>query len=136
MAGSSHEKVTMYLRGMPVSVVREAKATAARRGVTLAALVTDALTQALGSQPQLQQPPTDELQADADWYEAHKAEFLSRYPGEYLAIADRQVIDHDADFSRLAERVFPVRDSRPVFMPKCVDGERVVSLRSPRLRQR
>ncbi|MDR7520631.1 MAG: hypothetical protein QN131_04955 [Armatimonadota bacterium] len=39
---------TLYLRGLPEALVREAKATAARRGVTLAALVAQALQQAVG----------------------------------------------------------------------------------------
>ncbi|MDR7555587.1 MAG: DUF5678 domain-containing protein [Armatimonadota bacterium] len=39
---------TLYLRGLPEVLVREAKATAARRGVTLTALVAEALQQVVG----------------------------------------------------------------------------------------
>jgi len=35
---------TLFLRNMPTDIVREAKATAARRGTTLARVVADALT--------------------------------------------------------------------------------------------
>jgi heme exporter protein D len=37
------EQTTLYLRGLPRQLVREAKAAAARRGSTLAALVSDSL---------------------------------------------------------------------------------------------
>src|SRR2546422_14040 len=41
---------TLYLRALPEALVREAKATAARRGITLAALVSEALQRAVGSE--------------------------------------------------------------------------------------
>src|SRR2546427_347005 len=41
---------TLYLRALPEVLVREAKATAARRGITLAALVSEALQWAVGSE--------------------------------------------------------------------------------------
>ncbi|MDR7397448.1 MAG: DUF5678 domain-containing protein [Armatimonadota bacterium] len=42
---------TLYLRGLPEPLVREAKATAARRGITLAALVAEALRQVVDTPP-------------------------------------------------------------------------------------
>ncbi|HTD47994.1 MAG TPA: hypothetical protein VK881_12075 [bacterium] len=120
---------TLYLRGIPTDLVRELKARAARQGLTLTALATTALARALGAPPQDDLGP---LEADMAWYEAHKRSLLRRYAGEYLAVADRRVLDHDADFSALAARVFAKVGVRPVFMPQCVGPNQIVHLRSPR----
>jgi hypothetical protein len=73
----------------------------------------------------------DELHADAVWYEEQRAELARQYPGQYLAVLDRQVLDHDLDFEALARRVFRRLGVRPVLMPKCLPGERVVGAPSP-----
>ncbi len=124
---------TLYLRAVPEHLVREAKAAAARRGLTLTAFVTDALGQALGSEGPEQRGNSVNLEAEMAWYQSHKPELLRRYAGEYLAVVDRKVLDHDRAFDPLARRVFKRLGVRPVFMPRCVDGERVVSLPSPRV---
>lgn len=123
---------TLYLRGVPESLVREAKAAAARRGITLTALVSEALTRALqvGQAGEAELPP--DLRAEMAWYEAHRDDLLKRYRGEYLAIVNRRVVDRDKTFGALAARVFERLGVRPVFMPKCVPGERVVSIPTPR----
>lgn len=119
---------TLYLRGVPSSLVRELKAQAARRGVTLTALAIAGLTRALTAEPQDELKP---LEADMAWYEAHRHQLLRRYAGEYLAIVDRKVLDHDLDFNDLAGRVFAKVGVRPIFMPRCVASDQIVRLRSP-----
>src|SRR5205807_8108400 len=101
---------TLYLRGIPPDLVRELKARAAQQGLTLTALATTALARALGAPPQDALGP---LEADMAWYDARKRSLLPRYAGEYLATADRRVLDHDADFSALAARVFARVGVRP-----------------------
>jgi len=120
---------TLYLRGVPTDLVRELKARAARQGSTLTALATTALTRALETESQDDLKP---LQADMAWYEAHRRSLLRRYAGEYLAIVERRVLDHDADFNALAARVFAKVGVRPIFMPQCLATDHVVHLRSPR----
>lgn len=120
---------TLYLRGVPTGLVRELKAQAARQGLTLTALAIASLTRGLGSDSQDALKP---LEADMAWFEAHRRQLCRRYAGEYLAIADRRLLDHDADFSTLAARVFAKIGVRPVFMPQCVAIDHVVHLRSPR----
>jgi hypothetical protein len=124
---------TLYLRAVPEHLVREAKAAAARRGVTLTAFVSEALAQSLGVDAPERQGVTGTLHAEMAWYEAQKQNLLRRYRGEYLAIAHKKVIDHDKEFGPLARRVFKRLGVRPVFMPMCVDGERVVTIPSPRV---
>ena len=120
---------TLYLRGVPTGLVRELKAQAARRGVTLTALAIAALSRALNAEPEDELRP---LEADMAWFEANRRHLLRRYAGEYLAIVDRKVIDHDRDFSALAARVFAKAGARPVFMPRCTAKDQIVHLRSPR----
>lgn len=121
----------LYLRGMPRALVREAKVAAAQRGVTLTRLVADALSSALGASGRAVEEPS--LAVDIAWYEANRSRLLARYRGDYVAIADGEVMDHDSDFEALAERVFAKVGARAIFMPRVEAGERVRQLRSPRV---
>jgi len=129
MAG---EVTTLYLRGMPTRIVREAKAAAARRGDTLAALVSDTLARALDKGREPREPSDNELRNSMRWYEKNRSRLLQQHPGEYIAIVDRAVIDHDLDFEALATRVFARIGVRPVFMPRVQAGEARARIRSPR----
>jgi hypothetical protein len=122
-------RTTLYLRGVPRSVVREAKAAAAREGVTLAQWVTARLGP--GPAPStLERAPSGDLAGDLAFYEEHRAELGEKHPGEYVAIIDRVVVDHDASFEALAARVFQKHGTRPVCMP--LVGRAEVRVRSPR----
>ncbi|MBI2122973.1 MAG: hypothetical protein HYT96_02305 [Armatimonadetes bacterium] len=124
---------TMYLRGVPRELVREAKAAAAKRGTTLTGLVAEALDRFLSiartEMPEVLEPIADDLA----WYEANKAKLLRRYRNEFIAIVNRKVVDHDQEFDALARRVFARYGTRPICMPRVVPGEEVVNLRSPRI---
>ncbi len=124
---------TLYLRSVPEGLVREAKAAAARRGVTLNLFVSEALAATLGVDVPRKVERPQGLGADMAWYEAQKRNLLRRYRGQYVAIINRRVVDHDREFGRLARRVFKRFGVRPVFMPKCLDEERVVTIPSPRV---
>jgi hypothetical protein len=122
-------KTTLYLRGVPRAVVREAKAAAAREGVTLAQWITGRITG--GSAAAVPGPEASvDLAADFAFYEAERGELERRYPGEYVAIVERAVVDHDASFEALAARVFRKHGTRPVCMP--LVGRTEVRVRSPR----
>jgi hypothetical protein len=135
---------TLYLRALPESLVREAKATAARRGITLAALVAEALQEAVGTvdrrvkagraQPAQGAGATAQGLAESmRWFEANRTRLLRRYRDQYVAIDRNRVIDHDRDFAALARRVFARLGARPVLIPKVTVEERVVHVPSPRL---
>jgi hypothetical protein len=138
----------LYLRSIPDDVVREAKAAAARRGITLTSYVSQTLAKDLGlhdasSAPVGQGEPDPRrtgrtsapagLEAEMAWYDSHRQSLLRRYRGEYVAIAGQRVVDHDHEFGRLARRVFKRYGSQPVCMPKVTEGERAVTIASPRL---
>lgn len=120
-------KTTLYLRGVPRTVVREAKAAAAREGVTLAQWVTARLA---GAAPSPLREPAPDLTSDLAFFEEHRAELERKYPDEYLAIVERNVVDHDPSFDALGARVFRKYGARPVCMPRV--GRSVVRVRSPR----
>ncbi len=124
----------VYLRGVPRQLVREAKAVAARRGITLTALVSEALAEVVKARvPEDERNPNDSLQADMAWYQLHKPKLLRRYNGEYVAIVGQKVIDHSNKFAPLARRLFTRFGSGHIFMPKVVSGERIANIPSPRV---
>lgn len=134
MAASTAKK-PVYLRGIPSDVIREAKALAARRGITLAGFVADTLARAL-REPDGQGDHDGDLSSEMRWFERNRERLSREFAGEYLAIIDAEVIDHDQDFDALAERVFAAHGARSVFMPRADKAAREVHVRSPRLRRR
>lgn len=120
---------TLFLRSMPVDVVREAKAEAARRGLTLASYVARTL-----SRRRDESEDDGELDRSTDWFERNRSALVKRYPDEYVAIVDDEVVDHDADFDALAMRVFAKLGMRSVFMPRVTAKPRTLRIPSPRLR--
>jgi hypothetical protein len=129
---SSPAKRPVYLRGIPSSVIREAKAAAARRGITLAGFVADSLARAL-QDPMQDSEQIDDLSREMRWYERNRERLVREYAGEYVAILDNAVIDHDPDFEDLAERVFAREVGRNVFMPQVVANPRSLRVASPRV---
>lgn len=127
------QRTTLYLRGMPTRLVREAKAAAARRGSTLAALVSDILERSLREEDGRGEAAGGELRESMRWCERNRRKLLSRYRGEYIAVVDRAVLDHDRDFEALAARVFARPGGRPVFMPRVQEEEARARVQSPRL---
>src|SRR4051812_45281171 len=102
---SKTERKALFLRGMPIGLVREAKAAAARRGETLTTIVAEALARSLGVEGE-PQDHADDLQRDIAWYRENRAALLRRYRNEYVAIVDAAVVDHGRDFGALGSRVF------------------------------
>lgn len=141
----------IYLRGIPAHVVREAKAIAARRGITLAGFVADAIVRAI-EQQQRGEPAmrserqestststsdaahlTDDLSSEMRWFEQQRERIARDLAGEYVAIIEREVVDHDPDFEALATRVFSKHGLRNVFMPYVGVQPKPLRVRSPRI---
>ncbi len=126
------ESTTLYLRGMPTSLVREAKAEAARRGTTLTTLIADALARGLQLRGKSGDPLDNDVELAMKWYARNRPRLVRRYNGQFVAILGRRVLDHDRDFGALAERVFKRVGVRSVFMPRVQSREERVHVRSPR----
>jgi hypothetical protein len=139
MRGTGGSK-PIYLRGLPAQLVREAKALAARRGITLASFVAEAIVQAIqqaGAPAEESTAPlnlqSDELASEMRWFEQNRERLARTLSGEYVAIVQREVIDHDTNFDALARRVFAKVGTRNVFMPLVGPKTAPLRLRSPRL---
>ena len=122
------DTTTLYLRGVPRSVVRAAKANAAREGRTLGGWVSDTLARATGAANPA--GDADELRDDLAWYASNETRLERQYPGEYVAIVRGALVDHDSDFEALARRVFARFGTRSICMPRV--GRCEVRVRSPR----
>lgn len=120
---------TLYLRGVPRQLVREAKAEAARRGMSLTAFAKEALAKALGRGTE--DDDIGSIRPDLDWFEANRKRLVRRYRDEYVAVVNKKVVDHDADFGALAQRVFAKYGPHPVAIPKVTAEKRVVSIPTP-----
>jgi len=124
------ERKSLFLRGVPASLVREAKAESARRGKPLAAIVSEALAHSLATGDTASD---DGALADSmRWFHGNLPALMRRYRGEFVAIVDRTVIDHDLDFDALASRVFHKLGNRSIYMPRVLDRPAEARVRSPR----
>ena len=126
------EKATLYLRNVPAALVRAAKVRAARRGTTLTQVVIDALASSMRGGAEARPAAEEELRGSMEWFGANRADLRERYAGRYVAILESEVIDDDEDFEALATRVFEKVGVKPIFMPRVVEGEEQVRVRSPR----
>ena len=77
--------------------------------------------------------PDTDLEADRVWFEANRSQLLRRYAGQHVAIVDGSIVDHDADFDRLARRTYAAYGARSIYMPRVSPTNRVVHARTPRM---
>jgi hypothetical protein len=77
--------------------------------------------------------PADDLSKDVRWYERHRERLVREFGGEYIAVVDSAVVDHDTDFEALAERIFANYGARNLFMPLVSKSKSSVRVRSPRV---
>jgi hypothetical protein len=75
------------------------RAAAEAHGLPVEALITAALRQYRF------QAQRDKLDAEAEWWRAAADTLRAPYAGEFVAIHDREVVDHDADEAALRARV-------------------------------
>lgn len=66
------------------------------------------------------------------FYRMH-SQLLMRYPGEYVAVFQGQVVDHDADRVALVTRIDEIYPDEVVLIKRVTDEpDRVLHMRSPR----
>jgi energy-coupling factor transporter ATP-binding protein EcfA2 len=71
------------------------------------------------------------IRPDLDWFHANRKRLLRRYRNQYVAIVNRKVADHDAEFGPLARRVFAKYGMRSIAIPKVTPEERIVEVPTP-----
>jgi predicted transcriptional regulator len=75
-----------------------------------------------------------QMQSEMQAFRAMHAELLTQYPGEFVAIYQGKLIDHDVDQLALYQRTQQRHPNRPVLIkPVQEDPEEVYSFRSPLL---
>ena len=79
----------------------------------------------------------EKIEAEAQFFERQKESLLKTYRGEYVAVHQGRVIDHDPDLRTLHLRVFSQFGHMPVLLRQVVEEpERELTFRSPRLESR
>jgi hypothetical protein len=112
---------------IPSSLLAEANEAAQQEGITVDQLVAEALRQ------RLKQRRHDQFEAEARAFEAMHARLLKEYHGQFVAIYNGQVIDHDPDKGALYKRVRRRLGRTPVYFQQVTeDILPTFHLRSPR----
>ena len=82
--------------------------------------------------------PTDylKLQEAKRYFQENKAQILERYRGDFIAILNNAVLDHDRSFSELAKRVYEKFGYQTIYMPLVESEPAVLRIPSPRIGKR
>jgi hypothetical protein len=80
-----------------------------------------------------EQDRDNDVERELSWYESNCEQLARQYGDEFVAIIDNRVVDHDAVFEALAERMFAAHGERSIFMPKVRTWGHTAHLRSPRI---
>lgn len=81
----------------------------------------------------LRQLEREKIKAEAEAFRSMHPELAEKYLGQYVAIHDGQVVDHDQDFQSLHSRIRKRFGRQPVLLRRVeVEPESVWTFRSPR----
>lgn len=69
------------------------------------------------------------------YYERNKDILTRKHNGEYIAIWDNEIMDHDTSFSALAQRVYKKLGYVSIYMPFMTSKRRVLRFESPKIRR-
>ena len=76
----------------------------------------------------------EKIRAEAEAFRSMHAKLAEKYLGQYVAIHNREIVDHDEDFQVLHTRIRQRFGSQPVLLRLVeAEPERVLTFRSPRL---
>ena len=76
----------------------------------------------------------EKIMAEAARFREQHSQLWAQYPGEYVAMRDGKVLDHDADLSALRQRVRAHFGGAPILIaPVTAEPAREFRVRRPRL---
>ena len=82
----------------------------------------------------LTQVQREKIRSETEAFNAQHTKLQARYSGQYVAIHNGQVIDHDSDLRTLHLRVYEQLGRTPVLLKRVTEEpERELVFRSPRL---
>lgn len=114
---------------LPDALADEIKHEAETEGVTVATLLEAAL------RVRRQRLQRAKLSAEQTAWRALTLETRARYAGQYVAIHEGSVVDHDADLAALHRRV-RARFGKQAVLLTPAEGRGPIHIRSPKLAQR
>ena len=80
------------------------------------------------------QPGDDvRFQEARKYFQENKAQILEKYRSNFIAILDNSIVDHDKEFSELAQRVYEKYGYRTTYMPFVESEPKVLRIPSPRV---
>lgn len=82
--------------------------------------------------------PTDyvKFQEAKRYFQENRAQILEKYRGNFIAIFDNTVVDHDRNFSELAKRVYEKFGYQTIYIPFVESEPAVLRIPSPRVGER
>lgn len=116
---------------IPDSLLERARQIARRQDRQVQEVVAEALEQGLPLLETASVP--DALEREADAFDAMHTAWRQQYPGEYIAVYQGQLVDHDLSFGALLERIesrYP--EERVLIRPVRDESEIVYNHRSIR----
>lgn len=96
-------------------------------------LSATAVTEAVALVRQAYEQRRGPFDADRQWFAQHKSELLKQYGEQFVAILESQVVDSDADFGELAQRVFKKYGCRDLLMPWVGEETETLEIPTPRI---
>ena len=107
-------------------LVEQLEQVAAQRSVEAQELIETAV------RTYLRQVEREKIKAEARTFRSMHTELAEKYLGQYVAIHNGKVIDHDEDFQALHSRIRQRFGRQPVLLRRVEAGpERVLTFRSP-----
>ncbi|MCI0560838.1 MAG: DUF5678 domain-containing protein [Nitrososphaera sp.] len=86
-----------------------------------------------GRTPTRNPVPLSEYERGKRYYQAHNEELERRYPGEYIAIWNNEVISHGQSFGTVAQEAYDRVGYQDMYIPKVGRPKRIVRAPAPRL---
>lgn len=69
------------------------------------------------------------------YFRENRTQILEKYRGNFIAILDNEIVDHDRNFSELAKRVYEKFGYQAIYMPFVQSEPAVLRIPSPRVRK-
>ena len=75
----------------------------------------------------------EKFQEAKKYFQENRTQILEKYTGNFIAILDNAVVDHDRKFSELAKRIYEKFGYQTIYMPFVESEQRVLRIPSPRV---